>query len=163
MVVGLLEGPSYHRHSLHTDHFFTVLSSERPHAASLKSVDFFSSPASLWPSFHSSPELLTPLGFLNGMLEVSESGALNHYTSISSHPVDVVCIQKSNFNSFSSFRIPGFSAQRSDPTHSRSGILSPDGKHASGGVVFIFIRKDLSFSEFSTSSLSLRLTPTLIM
>ena len=49
--------------------------------------------------------------------------------------------------------MPGFSALRSDHTHSRSGILSSDATHTSGGVV-IFIRQGLSFSELSTSSLS---------
>ena len=68
--------------------------------------------------------------------------------------VDLICIQESNLNSSSSFRIPGFSALRFDRTHSRSGILSPDAPHASGGVI-IFVRQDLSFSELSTSSLSL--------
>ena len=43
---------------------------------------------------------------------------------------------------------------RSDRTHSRSGILFPDATHASSGVV-IFVRQGLSFSELSTSSLSL--------
>ena len=33
---------------------------------------------------------------------------------ISSHPVDLICIQESNLNLLSSFRIPGFSALRSD-------------------------------------------------
>ena len=60
---------------------------------------------------------------------------------------------QSNLNSTSSFRIPGFSALRSDRTHSRSGILSSDTTHASGGVV-IFVRQGLSFSELSTLSLS---------
>ena len=69
-----------------------------------------------------------------------------------SHPVDLIYIQESNLNSSSSFRIPGFSAQCFDRTHSRSGILSPDHMHASGGVV-IFVRQSLSFSELSTSSL----------
>ena len=71
----------------------------------------------------------------------------------SSHPVDFICILESNLNSSSSFRIPGFSALRSDRTHSRSGILSSDTTHASGGVI-IFVRQGLSFSELSTSSLS---------
>ena len=69
-----------------------------------------------------------------------------------SHPVDFIYIQESNLNSSSSFRIPGFSALGPDRTHSRSGILSPDHMHASGGVV-IFVRQSLSFSELSTSSL----------
>ena len=72
---------------------------------------------------------------------------------LSSHPVDLICIQESNLNSSSSFRIPGFSALRSDRTHSRSGILSPDDTYASGGVV-TSVRQGLSFSELSTSSLS---------
>ena len=72
---------------------------------------------------------------------------------LSSHPVDLICIQESNLNSSSSFRIPGFSVLRSDRTHSRSGILSRDATHASGGVV-IFVRQGLSFSELSTSTLS---------
>ena len=82
----------------------------------------------------------------------ARSTELLHF--LSSHPVDLICIQESNYNSFSSFRIPVFSALRSDRTHSRSGILSPDATHASGGVV-IFVRQGLSFSELSTSSLSL--------
>ena len=72
---------------------------------------------------------------------------------LSSHPIDRICIQKSNFNSSSSFRISGFSALHSDRTHSRSGILSRDATHTSGGVI-IFVRQGLFFSELSTSSLS---------
>ena len=64
-----------------------------------------------------------------------------------------MCIQESNLNSSSSFRIPGFSALHSDRTHSQSGILSPDATHASGGIV-TFVRQGLSFSKLSTSSLS---------
>ena len=81
----------------------------------------------------------------------ARSTELLHF--LSSYPVDLICIQKSNLNSSSSFRIPRFSALRSDRTHSRSGILTPDATHASGGVV-IFVRQGLSFSELSTSSLS---------
>ena len=76
---------------------------------------------------------------------------LLHFSS--TRPVDLICIQESNLNFSSSLRIPGFSALRSDCTHSWSGILSPDATHASGGVV-IFVRHGLSFSELSTSSLS---------
>ena len=50
--------------------------------------------------------------------------------------------------------ISRFSALRSDRTHSRSGILSLDTTHASSSTV-IFIRQGLSFSELSTSFLSL--------
>ena len=73
---------------------------------------------------------------------------------ISSHPVDLICIQESNLNLSSSFRIAGFSALQSDGTHSRSGIFSTDVADASGGVI-IFVEQGLSFSELSTSSLSL--------
>ena len=53
----------------------------------------------------------------------ARSTELLHF--LSSHPVDVICIQESNLNSSSTFRIPGFSALHSDRTHSRSGIFSP--------------------------------------
>ena len=72
---------------------------------------------------------------------------------ISSHPVDLICIQESNLNLSSSFRIPGFSALRSGCSHSRSGIFSIDVTHASGGVI-IFVRQGSSVLELSTSSLS---------
>ena len=88
------------------------------------------------------------------MLEVFEPGAPNYFFFLL-HPVDLIYNQESNLNSSSSLRIPGFSALRSDCTHSRSGILSRDTTHASGGVV-IFVRQGLSFSELSTSSLSSR-------
>ena len=81
----------------------------------------------------------------------ARSTELLHF--LSSLPVDLICIQESNLNSSSSFRIPGFSALRSDRTYSRSGILSCDATHASGGVV-IFVRQGLHSSELSTSSLS---------
>ena len=68
---------------------------------------------------------------------------------MSSYLVDVICIQESNFNLSSSFRIPGFSARRFDRTHSRSGIFSLDATHARGGVI-ISVRQDLSFSEVYT-------------
>ena len=81
----------------------------------------------------------------------ARSTELLHF--LSSHPVDLTCIQESNLNSSSSFRILGISALRSDRTHSQSGILFSDTTHASSGVV-IFVRQGLSFSELSTSSLS---------
>ena len=81
----------------------------------------------------------------------ARSTELLHF--ISSHPVNFICIRESNLNLSSSFRIPGFSALRSDGTHSRSGIFSSDVTDASGGVI-IFVRQGLSFSELSTSSLS---------
>ena len=97
------------------------------------------------------PDSFRVLQWNAGGLRAS-STELFHF--LSSYPVDYICIQESNLNSFSFFRIPGFSAQRSDRTNYRSGILSRDATHASGGVI-IFIRQDLSFSELFTSSLSL--------
>ena len=82
----------------------------------------------------------------------ARSTELLHF--LSSHPVDLICIQESNINLSSSFRIPGFSALRSDRTHSRYGILSPDATNASGGVI-IFVKQGQSFSELSTSLSSL--------
>ena len=77
---------------------------------------------------------------------------------ISSHPVDVICIQESNLNLSSSFRIPRFSALRFDGTHSRSYIFLLTPAAASS---FLSGRADpfLSFLP----PLFLRLTPTLIM
>ena len=96
------------------------------------------------------PDSLRVLQWNAGGLR-AKTAELLHF--LSSHPVDLICIQESNLNSSSSFRIPGFSALRSDRTNSQSGILSPDAIHASGGVI-IFVRQGLSFSELSTSSLS---------
>ena len=81
----------------------------------------------------------------------ARSNKLLHFFSF--HSVDLICIQKSNLNSSSSFRIPGFAALRSDRTHSRYGILCRDATHASGGLI-VFVRQGLSFSELSTSPLS---------
>ena len=102
------------------------------------------------PASSPPPDSLKVLQWNAGGLR-ARSTELLHF--LSSHSVDLICIQESNLNSSSSFRIPGFSALRSDRIHSRSGILSPDATHASGGVV-IFVRQGLSFSELSTSSLS---------
>ena len=96
------------------------------------------------------PDCLRVLQWNAGGLQ-ARSTELLHF--LSSHPVDLICIQESNLKSSSSFRIPGFSALRSDRTHSRSGILSCNVTHASGGVI-IFVRQGLSFSKLSTSSLS---------
>ena len=82
----------------------------------------------------------------------ARSTELLHF--ISFHPVDLICIQESNLNLSSSFRIPGSSALQSSGTHSRSGIFSVDVTDASGGVIII-VRQGLSLSELSTSSLSL--------
>ena len=68
-----------------------------------------------------------------------------------SHPANLICIQESILTPLP---LSGFSALRSDRTHYRSDILSSDAMHASGSVV-IFVRQGLSFSELSTSPLSL--------
>ena len=99
---------------------------------------------------HSSPDSLRVFQWNAGGLR-ARSTKLLHF--LSSHPVDLICIQESNLNFSFSFPIPGFSALRSDRTHSRSGILSSDTTHASRGVV-IFVRQGLSFSELSTCTLS---------
>ena len=96
---------------------------------------------------------LTLSGFSNGMLGGLRARSTELLHFLSSYSIDLICIQESSLNSSSSFRIPGFSALRSDRTRSRSGILSPDVTEASGGVV-IFVRQGLSFSELSTFSLS---------
>ena len=103
--------------------------------------------------------LLLPLSLPNSLMVLqwnagglrARSTELLHF--ISSHPIDLICIQESNLNISSSFRIPGFSALQSDGIHSRSGIFSTDVTDASGGVI-IFARQGLSFSELYTSSLS---------
>ena len=72
---------------------------------------------------------------------------------ILSHPVDLFCIQESNLNLSSSLRIPGFSALRSDHSHSQSGIFSTDATDTSSSIN-IFVRQSLSFSELSIFFLS---------
>ena len=57
---------------------------------------------------------------------------------ISSYFVDLICIQKSNLNSSSSFRFPGFSALRSDRTHSF------------GLAFFLLMTHTLATSSFSS-------------
>ena len=115
------------------------------------------SPPSLAPSRPSTPPAFSPPPDSLRVLQWNAGGLRARSTKLlhflSSHPVDLICIQESNLNSSSSFRIPGFSALSSDRIHSRSGILSPDTTHASGGVI-IFVRQGLSFSELSTTSLS---------
>ena len=83
------------------------------------------------------PDSLRVLRRNAGDLRV-RSTELLHF--ILSHPVDLICIQESNLNSSSSFRIPGLPALRSDCSHSRFDIFSTDVTHACGGVV-IFVRK----------------------
>ena len=96
------------------------------------------------------PDSLRVLQWNAGGLR-ARSTELLHF--LSSHSVDLICIQESNLNSSSSFPIPGFSALRSDRSHSSSDIFSTYVTDASGGVI-IFVRQGLSFYELSTSSLS---------
>ena len=110
----------------------------------------FYPPFAHYISFPSAPDCPMVLQWNAGGLRAMNTELL-HF--LSSHPVDLICIQESNLSSSSSFRIPGFSALRSDRTHSRSDIFSSDAAHAGGGVI-IFVRQGLSFSELSTSSLS---------
>ena len=123
------------------------------------SAHFISFPSALLPPFLTSGVLLRlqhllPPDFLR-VLQWNARGLRARSTELlhflSSHRIDLICIQESNLNS--SFRIPRFSALRSDRIHSRSGILSPDTTHASGGIV-IFVWQGLAFSELSTSTLS---------
>ena len=63
-----------------------------------------------WLSFYASslpPDSLMVLQWNAGGLR-ARSTELLHF--LSSHPVDLICIQESNFNSSFSFRVPGFSA-----------------------------------------------------
>ena len=96
---------------------------------------------------HLSP--LTLSGFFNGMLDVFKPEVLNYSTSFCFILwVLSVFRKESSLYSSSSFGISGYSALRSNCTHSRSGILSPDYLHASVGV--IFVRQDIYFSKLST-------------
>ena len=103
--------------------------------------------------------LLLPLSLPNSLRVLqwnagglrARSTELLHF--ISSHPVDLICIQESNHNISFSFRIPKFSVVRSDGTHSQTGTFSIDVTDASGRVI-IFVKQDLPFSELSTSSFS---------
>ena len=111
--------------------------------------------------------LLLPLPFLNflrvlqwnaGGLQ-ARSTELLHF--ILSHPVDLICIQESNLNSSSSFWIPGFSALRSNGTHSRSVIFPTDVTELAAPLSFSSSRVYPSLNFLPP--LFLRLTPTLIM
>ena len=126
----------------------------KPLIPSAHFVSFLSAPLTTalcsWLSFYASCFIRVLQWNAGGFR--ARSTKLLHF--LSSHPVDLICIQASNLNSSSSFRIPGFSARRSDRTHLRSGILSRDDTHASSGVI-IFVSQGLSFFKLSTSYLSL--------
>ena len=129
----------------------------RPTLAHFISFTSAPSPRSLAPGCSSTLPASSPSTDSLRVLQWNAGGLRARSTELLhfllSYSVDLICIQESNLNSSFSFRISGFSALRCDRTHSRSGILSRDAKHASGGVI-IFVRRGLSFSELSTSSLS---------
>ena len=82
----------------------------------------------------------------------ARSAKLLHFISL--YYVDLISTQKSNLNSSSSYRITKYSPLRSDRTHWRSGIFSPDDPHASGSVI-ILVRQSLFVFELLKSSISL--------
>ena len=96
---------------------------------------------------------LTPSGLFNGMIEISEPGALNFYTFFRLIQLTLIVFRNLTLTHFFSFWIPGFPAQQPDCLHSWSGILSPNTMHASGNVI-IFVRQGISFCELFTSSFS---------
>ena len=61
--------------------------------------------------------------------------------------VDIFCAQKSNFNTFSSFKIPRYSALRYDCTHSWFRFSSSDESYAAAGVT-AFSGRLYSFLNF---------------
>ena len=110
--------------------------------------------------------LLLPLPLLNflrvfqrnaGGLQ-AKSTELLHFTF--SYPVGHICIQESNLNLSSFFRIPGFSALRFHGTHSRSGIFLLMSQTLAAASSFLSGRVYPSLSFLP--SLFLRLTSTLI-
>ena len=82
------------------------------------------------------------------MLAVFEPEALNYFNFFRPIPL-TLSVSKNPILTY--LPLLGFSALRSDCTHPRSGILSPDDTHACGGVM-IFIRHGSSFSELSICS-----------
>ena len=102
-----------------------------------------------------SSSFLTPSGFFNGMLAVSEPGALNYY--IFFRPIPLTLSVSRNLILT---HLPLSGSLDYVLCNLIAPILFRDAMHCSSGVI-IFIRQGLSFSELSTSSLCL--TPTLIM
>ena len=94
---------------------------------------------------------LTPLGFFNRMQGGLRAGALNLNAFFCLIPLTLFV---SMILTLISFLFLDSLLCNLIATHSRFGIFSPDATLASGGVI-IFVRQGLSFSELSTSSLSL--------
>ena len=84
---------------------------------------------------------LTRSEFFNAMLEVFEPGTLNYHI-LPRLILKILYVFRNP--ALTHLLLSGFSALRSDRTHSRSGILSPDITHTSGGVI-IFVGQGLSF------------------
>ena len=104
------------------------------------------------------PNFLKILQWYAGSIRVRNT-ELQHF--ISPHPVDLICIQESNLNSPSSFRIPGFFALRFDGTHFRSGIFLLMSQTLAAASSFSSGRAYPSMSLLPP--FFLHLTPTLIM
>ena len=104
------------------------------------------------------PDFLKVLQWNVGGLQ-TRSTELLHF--ISSHPLDLICIQESNLNLSSSFRIPGFSALRSDRSTPNLVFFLLMSQTPAAASSFLSGRAYSSLSFLP--SLFLRLTPTLIM
>ena len=123
------------------------------------------SPVSLAPGCPSMPPASSPpltlSGFFNGMLEVFEPGAPNYFTF--SRPILLSLSASRNpfLTHLSSFRIPEFSALRSDRTHSRSAfsLLMP---RTLAAALSLSSGRAYPFLNF-LPPLFLRSIPTLIM
>ena len=96
---------------------------QTPYSPSAHSISPSSAPLppSLAPGRPSTPPASSPPPDSLRVLQWNAGGLQSTSTEIlhflSCHPVDLICIQESNLNSSSSFRISGFSALRSDCTH----------------------------------------------
>ena len=98
------------------------------------------------------PDSLRVLQWNAGDLRARSTELLH---SLSSYSVDLICIQESNLNSSSSFRIPGFSVLRSDHTHSRPGILCVTPRTLAAVSSFLSGRADPSLNFLPLLFLSL--------
>ena len=113
------------------------------------------------------PDSLRVLQWNTGGLWATSTELLHFLLS---HPIDLICIQESDLNSSSSFRIPGFFTLQCDHTHSWYGILSHDPMHASATSSFLSSRAypflnflpPLSYSFYTLSPLSLILSASLL-
>ena len=108
------------------------------------------------PASSSPPDSLRVLQWNAGDLR-ARSTELLHF--LSSHPVDLICIQESNLNSSSSFRIPGFSVLIVPTPDLASSLLMPRMP-----VAALSFSSDRAYPFLNfLPSLFLRSIPTLIM